>query len=884
MSNTKRQYNDNDTQDAALDFLVGGGEMAKLIREKDWSKTPLGPIEDWSQALRTTVSLALNSNFPINIIWGPGRVQIYNDGYWPICGDKHPHSMGQDYKECWFSAWDALKVPFENASCGQTDFLINQRMFLDRNGYLEETFFTFSLSPIRDETGNVGGLFHPVTELTQQTLAERRLKVVRDLADDTTEAKTVAQAGRLIAESLADDSLDVPFVLLYLLEVEGKTAHLAGSAGLAPDWAAALPIIAIDDPAQPWQLARAVRERQIVELKELEQQFGQTLACPPYPESVREAFVLPINVSGLQHPIGLLVAGVSPRREPDAPYRTFYQTLRDGVTNALTNARAYEEERKRAEALAEIDRAKTVFFSNVSHEFRTPLTLMLGPVEEMLTGSDSEVSPRAKGQLEIVNRNGLRLLRLVNTLLDFSRIEAGRVRATYQPTDLAAYTADLASVFRAAIERAEMCLLVTCEPLPQPVYVDRAMWEQIVLNLVSNAFKFTLAGEIKVGLRAEDQFAVLTVRDTGIGIAPEEMPRIFERFHRVENALGRTHEGSGIGLALVQELVRLHGGEIAAASQLGRGTMFAIKLPFGFMHLPADQISDVRGDKAVSLPPGSNPFVEEALRWLPEDDDQWTVATGQNLENELLTTDYRPPTIDTARILVADDNADMRHYVAGLLSTQYTVQAVADGQKALEAARENLPDLVLADVMMPRLDGFGLLNELRADERTRDIPIIMLSARAGEEARVEGLQAGADDYLIKPFKARELLARVGSLLMLTQMRQANKKYLEERDARRAALNVMEDAILAKEALRQSEEKYRTLFTSIDEGYVLCEVIFDENDQPLDLLYDFRKRIYHLNWMNQDIPFGQKWISLQSRLDLLHRFLSQGNPFLVNNVA
>jgi GAF domain-containing protein/PAS domain-containing protein len=402
--------------------------------------------------------------------------------------------------------------------------------------------------------------------------------------------------------------------------------------------------------------------------------------------------------------------------------------LRDGVTNALTNARVYEEERKRAEALAEIDHVKTVFFQNVSHEFCTPLTLMLSPVEEMLASDDAELSPRAKGQLEIVNRNGRRLLRLVNTLLDFSRIEAGRVRATYQPTDLAAYTADLASVFRARSNAPRCASWLRANRCLNRFMLIRAMWEQIVLNLVSNAFKFTLAGEIEVGLRAEDNFAVLTVHDTGIGIAPKEMPRIFERFHRVENALGRTHEGSGIGLVLVQELVRLHSGEIAAASELGRGTTFAIKLPFGFMHLPADQLRDVSGDKDVSLPAGSNPFVEEALRWLPEGDDHSLLATGQNSENEPLTTDYRPTTIDRARILIADDNADMRHYVAGLLSTQYTVQAVADGQ------------------------------------------------------------------------------------------------------------VMEDAILAKEALRQSEEKYRTLFTSIDEGYAVVEVMADDNGKWNDFLF------------------------------------------------
>src|SRR5215217_1044010 len=182
-----------DIHDAG-DWLRGDGEMRGAVRDKDWAHTPLGPIESWPQSLRTTVSLCLASNFPISIAWGPDRVQIYNDGYWPICGDKHPGSMGQDYRECWKTAWPVIGEAFEQASMGHTRFLENQRMFLDRFGYLEETFFTFSFSPILDESGGVGGLFHPVTELTQQTLAERRLNILRTLADKTVEARSIAEA------------------------------------------------------------------------------------------------------------------------------------------------------------------------------------------------------------------------------------------------------------------------------------------------------------------------------------------------------------------------------------------------------------------------------------------------------------------------------------------------------------------------------------------------------------------------------------------------------------------------------------------------------------------------------------------------------------------
>src|SRR2546427_11841443 len=216
------------------DWLVGGGEMGKLVRSIDWAKTPLGDISFWPQSLRTTVSLCLASNFPISLVWGPKHIQIYNDGYWPICGAKHPHSMGQDFSECWASAWPVIGEAFEQALRGQTSYLENQRMFLDRNGYLEETFFTFSFSPIRDETGQVGGLFHPVTETTSKMLGQRRTRALRDVATRAGKAQDVEEALQLLAQTLAECDLDLPFVLLFLLDADGRQARLIAQTGLMP--------------------------------------------------------------------------------------------------------------------------------------------------------------------------------------------------------------------------------------------------------------------------------------------------------------------------------------------------------------------------------------------------------------------------------------------------------------------------------------------------------------------------------------------------------------------------------------------------------------------------------------------------------------------------
>jgi signal transduction histidine kinase/DNA-binding response OmpR family regulator len=462
---------------------------------------------------------------------------------------------------------------------------------------------------------------------------------------------------------------------------------------------------------------------------------------------------------------GVLIAGVNPRRALDDAYRGFLELVAGQLATAVTNARAYEEERRRAETLAELDRAKTAFFSNVSHEFRTPLTLMLGPMEDVLAKPVSEVLPDNRALIEVAHRNGLRLLKLVNTLLDFSRIEAGRVKATYEPADLPGFTAELVSSFRSATDRAGLRLVVDAPALPQPVYIDREMWEKIILNLVSNAFKFTFEGEIRVGVRpaADGGGAEVEVRDSGVGIPASELPHIFERFHRVEGTRGRSVEGSGIGLALVNELVRLHGGEVFVDSEPGRGTSFRIALRYGTGHLPTDHV--VQREHGASSAAAARAFVEEALRWLPGAEAEGllseAVAQGGSIDEENAG----------CRVLLADDNADMRDYVCRLLRSRgYKVTAVGDGGAALSEARTAPPDLILSDVMMPELDGFGLLAAIRSTPELQDIPVLLLSARAGEEARVEGIEAGADDYLTKPFNARELLARVASNLTLHRHR------------------------------------------------------------------------------------------------------------------
>jgi PAS domain S-box-containing protein len=766
--------------------------MGALMRSLDWSKTLLGPVSRWPQSLRTSVSTCLNSRFAIVIWWGPGLVMLYNDAYRDIIAAKHPAALGCPGRECWPEIWHIVGPMLDNVlRRGEATWSNDLLLLLERNGYPEECYFTFSYSPIRDESGGVGGVFTPVAETTDHIIGERRLRTLRDLATRTSRARGIGDACTAAADTLADNPYDIPFAGFYIFDEARSQAGLTASAGIEAG-SKALPRHIVLAAEETFSQAELNGSR----LRVIEDLAGRAGPLPggAWETGCRSGVVLPILMPGQTSPFGFLLAGVSPRKRLDQSYRTFFELVGAQISKAIADARAHEEEQKRLEALSEIDRMKTAFFSNVSHEFRTPLTLMLGPIEAMI-----EHAPpgETRDELRLVHRNGIRLLKLVNTLLDFTRIEAGRAEAVYEATDLGSFTADIASSFRSAMESAGIQFIVDCPCLDERAYVDRDMWEKIVLNLISNAFKFTVKGYVRVGMRRAGEWLELRVEDSGAGIPEKQLPHIFERFYRVDGARGRTHEGTGIGLALVNELTKLHGGSIRVESAEEKGSVFTVSIPLGHAHLPAGRIgSAARLSASVSAA-----YVDEALRWLPESERPPNPA--------LFASDsVQAPHIHkvTGRILLADDNADMRDYVRRLLGSHYQVEAASNGVDALAAVQRNPPDLVLTDVMMPGIDGFGFLRELRASESTRTIPVILLSARAGEEARVEGLNAGADDYIVKPFTARELLARVDMRLRMSRLRL-------EAGARERALRAEAEA--AQERTANILESISDAFLSLD---------------------------------------------------------------------
>jgi signal transduction histidine kinase len=751
-----------------LDRFQRTGEMGRRIAEFDWTTTPLGRMEHWPRSLQSTIATLLGSRYPMTLLWTDELIQFYNDAYIGLLGDKHPRALGGRIRETLSEAWDAIGPMIEEGiTTGIPNWVPAQPVPMRRSGYLEEAYFSVSYSAVDDDDGEIRGMLCVCSEVTEQVVSARRTQLLRELvpAGETRSPEaTCEQVARIVAEYV----LDIPFAAIYLRSSDGNALELSGGAYL-PDSPVFPHRVALGDPEPVIPFARSMAG-EVVTLDDLDRHVEHRGGV--YSQPVTRALVLPIASRDPAAPVGVMVAAVNPARVLDDGNRTFYELVTARVSTLVRNAIAFEAERNRAEALAEIDRVKTAFFSNVSHEFRTPLTLILGPIEDALAAPARCIGGE---DLETVHRSALRLLRLVNTLLDFSRVEAGRLHARFEPTDLATLTAGLAGSFRSLVESAGLRLIVDCPPLDAPVYVDRSHWEKIVLNLVSNAFKFTFEGEIAVALRAENGCVELSVRDTGTGIPEADMARVFERFHRVEGARGRSFEGTGIGLALVQELVKQHGGSVRVDSAPGRGSAFVVAIPQGSDHLAADRVVA----QSTAAPSGEAPsaYLLEAAHW------DGGAASSRAAPSGVSPSGVAPddPTARAAdaavrapgaRILVADDNADMREYLIKLLSPSWVVEAVGDGEAALAAARREPPDLILSDVMMPRMDGVALLRALRADERTRTLPVILLSARAGEEAMLSGLETGADDYLVKPFSARELVSRVGTHLEMARVRRA----------------------------------------------------------------------------------------------------------------
>ena len=699
------------------DCLAGGGEMGALMRSLDWSKTLLGPVSRWSQSLRTAVSILLASRFPMLIHWGPELVQFYNDGFRPILGDlKHPGALGQPAYPWWTEIWDVLTPMFERVLAGEGTWYENQLILPNRNGYIEETYFTFSHSPIRDESGQVVGIFQAVTETTERVLDERRLRTLHDLGINTATAQVTQEACRIATETLSQNAADIPFALLYLLDESRRQAYLAGTAGLEPDTPASPRVIDLSAEDKPgsWPLARVAHTGQTAQVDNLVAQFG-TLPGGPWPESPFVALVLPVAQPGVTLPTGLLVVGISPRRALNDTYRRFLSLVAGQIATAVANTRALEMERKRAEALAELDRAKSQFLANMSHELRTPLNGILGYAQILKKGKT--ITDQQKNGLNIIYQCGEHLLNLINDVLDISKIEARKMELYPKNFHFPEFLEAIAEICRIRAEQKGIELIYeTLTPIPKAIRADEKRLRQVLINLLGNAVKFTEQGYItfKVGYHQE-KFR-FQVEDTGIGIAQEKLEEIFLPFQQVGEKIRET-EGTGLGLTISRELAELMGGELKVESTLGKGSVFWLDLD-----LPEVEWIDVA------------------------DISENNIIGFKGLKR---------------KILVVDDKWANRSVLVNMLEPLgFEVLEATDGLDGLNKARQFKPDIILLDLVMPVMDGFEATRRLRMMPELEGVVVIAISASVFDFDHQQSRKVGCDGFLPKPVREADLLEKV----------------------------------------------------------------------------------------------------------------------------
>jgi signal transduction histidine kinase/CheY-like chemotaxis protein len=795
--------------------------MGRRFAEFDWLSHPLGPPHTWPVEVRSAVAMVLTSRFPI-VLWldTDNLFLIYNDAYIAILGDRHPEALAQRGQYAWWDIWQPISPMIASViASGEATWSHDLMLPMVTAGRRRERYFTFTYSPLIGDDGKTYGIFCPSFETTERVLSERRLHLLNAVASAVMDTNTIDDATSATVNVCAEQP-DVPFVAAYLGDSATGEVILRGATQ------SVLPLL-------PRTLAKLTKSEAVPRTRSEMQIIDDVAAridgihdvlagnCPDL------ALLLPL---GEGPTAGALLVGTNPLCPLDEQYIGFCQLLADQLSSAMASAVSFEQQRRRADAFAELDHAKTAFLTNVSHEFRTPLTLLLGPLDDAL--SDSGPDTALTNRLTTARRNAGRLQRLVDSLLDFSRIEAGRATADLLCTDVGALTSDIASSFSELCQRAGLELVLDCRPALADV--DPGMWETIMLNLLSNAVKYTLSGSIRVTVHADSSYCRIAVRDTGVGIADADLKRLGERFFRADSAHGRSVEGTGIGLSLVRGLVDLQHGSVEFASELERGTTVTIRLPRS------------AGGKPVDHSPAGlldNPYVVEA--------DQWVTPMATS------SPDAAPASDGRELVLIADDNADMRAHLDRVLSTHWRTVLVSDGQEGIETARRLRPSIVVTDVMMPRLNGFEFVAAIRADPALSAIPVLMLSARAGAEAISEGFSSGADDYLPKPFSSQDLIDRVAARLSAAARERASRRTSDARVQKALDFAQLDAALQAAESTPAIVDALHGAAYPSGDPPVICLGLLDTDSKNLRFEYsapvppEIRDR-YHIASMDTPI--------------------------------
>ncbi|KAK0204649.1 hypothetical protein DFS33DRAFT_1259677 [Desarmillaria ectypa] len=815
-----------------LDFApdVRSSEIGRLTFDFDWASTPLGPMHAWPQSLKSIVSIMLSNPSQSCIFWGPERTLLYNEAWAKGSASKHPHMFGKPGRVAFSEIWETFSKHCDAVYQGQAISRTDDLLFFDSKPGQElargsvpvsaeddsmpdvvETYYTWSYIPVEIEDGTIGGIVNNCMETTNKVLSERRMRTVRALAERCALARTSHGVWEAVLDVLEGNAVDFPYVLCYtghtastdgvpsssdtdtrlertnsdILRTSNATyLQLIGSIGVEPGHPIASPQeveLSLGGYQQGhWPFAEACSGRESLRAQNPSPQLFEARG---WEDPTGDAILVPLCTSYDCILMGLMVFGLNTRRPYDDDYSGFHHTIVRNLRAALSAAQNFEQEVQRAEELRALDRAKTTFFQNVSHELRTPLTLIRAPCDDALKADRGSLDPVNRTRFKLIYRASGRLLRLVNSLMLFSSAEARMLQACFCPVRLGPATADMASLFRSAIEKAGIDYNVTCGDSADErvAYIDLGMWEKIVFNLLSNAVKYTKSGHIDLGLAYTSSEVILSVQDTGCGIPEDQLDKILLRFHRVESSDGRSIEGTGIGLALTNELVKIHRSTITVRSKMGCGSVFTVRIPLGCAHLQEKYVDhDFDPSSGIRLPETGSyaaSIVEEAAGWLGEDSDASSQFSHTSSADAIMTP-------QRFTVLLAEDNADARSYIKSiLLNAVQNVVDVSDGLAALDYIHTlERPDLIVTDVMMPRMTGTELLQNLAddPDPNVQAIPVIVLSARMGSEDQPDSVFRGAVDFLLKPFSSSELLNRVQTRLHTLKQRHELEKQVRDR--------------------------------------------------------------------------------------------------------
>jgi signal transduction histidine kinase/CheY-like chemotaxis protein len=710
------------------DLFVGDGEAVRLMRGIDWSATSLGPPELWPNSVRTVLPMMLRSRFAMRVLWGrDDLLMIYNDAYRPVLGaSKHPAAMGRPIRESFQELWHIVGPMFARVLDGESIALEDTQLPLDRHGYLEESYFTLSYSPLAADDGAIAGVLGVVHETTERVLADRRLRTLRELSGSAL-AATPAEAAHEAIAVLARNPYDVPFAMLYMIGDAGSRVELVASCNVAAELAPSRVRLDGDPTAASWPLAAMPPA-----FTQMPIDAALDVRGTAYPERVTSAVVAPMFAPGVAQPNAYLVVGVNPRRALDEPYRTFLELAAEQIAVSISNALAADErtqliarERAAREDAERSNRAKDEFLAIVSHELRNPMSAVLGWTR-MLLGGDLPPDKQRRA-LETIERNALNQAQLIEDLLDVSRVVSGKLRLEVAPLSFEEVVRAAIDSARPALDAKQLRLNTVIDTAAVALMGDAVRLQQVVWNLLANAAKFTpKGGSIRIVITRVDSVIELEVTDSGKGISPDVLPYVFERFKQGDSSTTRTYGGLGLGLAISKSIVEMHGGTITARSDgEGRGATFVVRLP----------VSPVR--KAEIAPPRPH-----AMR-----------------------LEY-PPEIAGLHVLVVDDDADGRDMLAAILTEGGTrVSTASSVAEAIAQFDRDRPDVLISDIGMPGEDGYALIRKVRArpPEAGGSVPAASLTAYASTEDRRRALLAGFNMHVPKPIDPGELVAVVASL-------------------------------------------------------------------------------------------------------------------------